>query len=211
MRLGIDPPDFIFLDIEMPEKDGFDIIKDVKNRNFDVIFVTAYSQYAIQAIKHSAFDYLLKPIEIDQLQQTVERLSKRMEDEQKIRQKLTERVLKENYPSKIAVATNDGYIYLKPSEIVMIEGEGSYSKIFCFDGKHYTVTRSLGDLEKSLDPTMFFRTHKSQIVSLDHVRAYSRETNVIFLKNDIKATLSRRKKKEFLLLMNGGSLKDIDE
>ncbi len=204
-----DTPDFVFLDIELPEKNGFDILREVQDRNFDVVFITAYDQYAIQAFKFHAVDYLLKPIGLDQLSEAVDRIEKNKQLQRKNWKHTLDHFSSAGYPSKICINTTDSFLYLKLEEIVMLEGEGSYSQIYCTDGKRYTVSRGLGDLERVLPPNNFFRTHKSQIVSLEHVRTYNRETNIITLQTGVEATLSRRRKKEFLSIMNGARF--IDE
>jgi two-component system LytT family response regulator len=200
--LDNEQPDFMFLDIEMPGKTGFDLLRDFKKRTFEVIFTTAYGQYAIQAFKYSAVDYLLKPIDIELLKDAVNRLSSNRLDNKHLRYKALESNISSDFPTKIVVTTNDSYLYLKVNELVFVEGEGSYSSIFCVDGKKYTISRSLGEMEVILNPKDFFRTHKSQIVAIEHVKSYNKIENYITLTNGIKAMLSRRKKQEFLDLMN---------
>ncbi len=201
-QLEKEQPDFIFLDIEMPGKTGFDLLRDYKNRTFEVIFTTAYGQYAIQAFKYSAVDYLLKPIDVELLKDAVGRLANNRLENKHVRYKALENNISSDFPTKIVVTTNDSYLYLKVCELIFVEGEGAYSTIYCTDGRKYTISRSLGEMEIILNPKDFFRTHKSQIVAIEHVKAYNKMENYITLTSGIKAMLSRRKKQEFLDLMN---------
>ena len=201
-QLDNESPDLMFLDIEMPGKSGFDLLRDCKNRSFEVIFITAYNQYAIQAFKYSAVDYLLKPIDIDQLKDAVDRVTNNRLGDSHLRYRALESNITSEFPTKIVLSTVDTYLYLKVDELIFIEGEGAYSVIYCTDGKKYTISRNLGEMEIILNPKVFFRTHKSQIVAIEHVKSYNKVENYITLSNGINALLSRRKKQEFLDLMS---------
>ncbi len=201
-RLDLAQPDFIFLDIELSGRTGFELLTDYPNRNFEVIFVTAYSQYAIQAFRHNALDYLVKPINFEELQESIKRVINKIQDKKAIKGNQHETDFNNTISPKIVVTSNDSYLYIKADELVYIEGEGSYSVIHCKDGKKYTVSKSLGEMEAILDLRKFFRTHKSQIVAIDHVCSYNKAENYITLSNGAIAMLSRRIKNEFLNLMN---------
>ena len=168
-------PDVVLLDIEMPGHSGLELLDffEESEVNFAIIFTTAYNEYALQAFKFSAIDYLLKPINPEQLCEAISRLEKQ-------KQKLENfRVLKENIQrenlSKIAVPSGNSLIFIDTSKISYIKGEGSYSTVFCANGVKNLVSRNLKNFEDILcsDPR-FLRVHKSYIVNLEQVVAFNK-------------------------------------
>jgi two-component system, LytTR family, response regulator len=197
-------PDVIFLDIEMPRMNGFRMLDEVGEYDFDIIFTTAYNHYAVDAIRISAFDYLTKPIAIKDLQNAVERLVKQRHQATRekldvLRQSLSDHKTQED---KIAIPTNDGMEFLPIKNIVHIESSTNYSKVFLKEGKPILVTRLLKDFEDMLLPYRFFRIHNSHLINLNYIRKYVRgEGGQVIMQNGDAIDVARRKKEEFLKLI----------
>uniref|UniRef100_UPI00404B860D LytR/AlgR family response regulator transcription factor n=1 Tax=Flavobacterium sp. TaxID=239 RepID=UPI00404B860D len=168
-------PELVLLDIEMPGHSGLELLDffDEKDINFSIIFTTAYNEYAIQAFKFSAIDYLLKPINPEQLLEAVNRLEKQQLKLENLNA-LKENIKQENL-SKIAVPSGNSLVFLDVSKILYIKGEGAYSEVFCINGMKNLVTRNLKNFENILctNPS-FLRVHKSYIVNFEYVVAYSK-------------------------------------
>jgi two-component system, LytTR family, response regulator len=197
-------PDVIFLDIEMPRMNGFRMLDEVGEYDFDIIFTTAYNHYAVDAIRISAFDYLTKPIAIKDLQNAVERLVKQRHQATRekldvLRQSLSDHKTQED---KIAIPTNDGMEFLPIKNIVHIESSTNYSKVFLKEGKPILVTRLLKDFEDMLLPYRFFRIHNSHLINLNYIQKYVRgEGGQVIMQNGDAIDVARRKKEEFLKLI----------
>jgi two-component system LytT family response regulator len=192
-------PDIVFLDIEMPGHSGLSIL-DFFNEgevNFDIVFTTGYSEFAIQAFKLSATDYLLKPINPDTLQETVERIFKADERNKQ----LSYKVLQDNFKSnadisdKCIVVNLTGITrFIKVKDICMLEAEGSYCKIYLKNDEKITTSKNLKHFEEALSGLpVFFRSHKSNIVNLKFVTEFNRGDGEILLDNNLKAMLSTDK------------------
>lgn len=193
-------PDLVFLDIEMPKYNGLEIVNffDDNDLNFAIIFTTAYNQYAIQAFKTSAIDYLLKPIDPDELKETVKRFSKNAYTFSKIndaKQRLKKEV-------KIAIPDGNSLIMIAPSEIVFLKAENSYTQIVLSSGKSLITSRLLKNFEHSLkENTSFFRCHKSYIINTTFMDKYSKsDGGTVFLQNKIEIPVSVDKTEELLSL-----------
>ena len=197
-------PDVLFLDIEMPRMNGFRMLDELGEYDFDIIFTTAYNHYAVDAIRISAFDYLTKPIAIKDLQHAVERLIKHRyqatrEKLDVLRQSLSEHKTQED---KIAIPTNEGMEFLPIKNIVHIESSTNYSRVFLKEGKQILVTRLLKDFEDMLLPYRFFRVHNSHLINLNYIQKYIRgEGGQVIMQNGDAIDVSRRKKDEFLKLI----------
>jgi two-component system LytT family response regulator len=194
-------PDVLFLDIEMPKMSGFEILEELGDYEAEIIFITAYNQYAIDAIRISAFDYLVKPVAIDDLQKAVNRLM--LSRASKTRERL--HVLKDglgeprSQDNKIALPTNDGLEFVMISDIIRIESVSYYSKLFLVGGQVTLVTRLLKDFEELLAPYRFFRVHNSHMVNLRYIRKFSRsEGGQVVMENGDVVDVSRRRREEFL-------------
>ena len=197
-------PDVVFLDIQMPGESGIDMIVELPDRDFEIIFVTAHNEYMLQALQYSAADYLLKPVDEDRLIEAVQRAEKRMQDDKK--EELTETLLynigKAGQPSdmRLCLPTMKGFIILKLDDIVYCEAERSYTVFHLEDKKTVTVSKPLLEYENMLEDTSFFRIHKSFLINLRHVREYQRgEGGIVIMSNNAEIEVSRRKKEQFLL------------
>ncbi len=195
-------PDLIFLDIEMPVLTGFDMLKKIPEINFEIIFTTAHDHYAIKAIKFSALDYLLKPIDLDQLQEAVKKVAGRKTEKTSLAQY---QMLKNNLEKKhsameqLSVPAQTGMIFIKVPDIVYCEADSNYTKIFLHNKQKIVSSRTLKEYEELLDESGFIRIHHSYLVNKIHVREYLKGEGGQILMNDGTALdVSRRKKEQVL-------------
>ncbi len=199
-------PDVVFLDIEMPRMSGFRMLEELGEYDFDIIFTTAYNHYSIDAIRISAFDYLIKPIGIEDLQQAVERLGKSRNKQTKEKIDILKKSLSDNrsQEDKIAISTSEGIEFIPIKNILHIESKSNYSKIFLPENKSIMVTKILKDFEEMLLPYNFYRIHNSHLINLNYIKKYVRsEGGQVMLQDGTLIDISRRKKEEFLKLIGG--------
>lgn len=194
-------PDIVFLDIEMPGGSGFELLEGLSERNFQVIFVTAYNQYAIKAFKYSAIDYILKPIDIDELVNAVCKIKSSSNHNVEDKINLLLENVKCSKPDKIALSTSESIEFVRIADIVQIQAEGSYSTLKLSDQSELLVSKNLGEFESLLEDHPFYRTHQSHLINLLRVRKITRLGNEIVMEDGSVAFLSRRKKNQFLELM----------
>lgn len=192
--------DLLFLDINMPEKNGFDLLEELGTHNCQVIFVTAYDQYAIKAIKYAAFDYLLKPIDPEELIKAVQRLEETTYNEQKTGILLNN--LQEKKSDQIALPTKEGYSFLNIHEIIRCEGDSNYCKIYMSQGEKHIATKTLKTMQELLPSDIFFRVHKSNLININFVKKYNKSPgNTLTLQDESEIEVSRRNKEAFLSKM----------
>ncbi len=199
-------PDVVFLDIEMPRMSGFRMLEALGDYDFDIIFTTAYNHYSIDAIRISAFDYLVKPIGIEELQSAVERLSKSLNKHTKEKLDILKRSLNDskNQEDKIAISTSEGIEFIPIKEIIHIESSSNYSRIFLTNNKNLMVTKILKDFEEMLVPYNFYRVHNSHLINLNFIQKYIRsQGGQVQLQDGSVIDISRRKKDEFLKMIGG--------
>lgn len=195
-------PDLVFLDIRMPMGDGFSLLESYDDVPFDVIFTTAYDQYALKAFRFSAIDYLLKPIDIQELKEAVEKIKKKREvSEEENQQRFS--ALKENLRTKnfdkIALPTTDGYSFVKREDIIRLEANGNYTAFYLKDKTKYLITRTLKYYDQMLNDYGFYRIHKSHLVNLRYVTKFikGRQGYVETINGD-RLEVSTRKREELL-------------
>ncbi|MBK6984520.1 MAG: response regulator transcription factor [Bacteroidetes bacterium] len=196
-------PDVVFLDIEMPDYNGFELLGFFREIDFDIIFVTAYSEYAIKAFEISAVDYILKPIDIDQLKNSVEKLKQK-----KLHSQMQEQIelLKESYKGddirKIALSMSNGLTFVEVADIVLLEADGAYTTFYLKDGQKILVSKKLKFYEDILsNRSFFFRTHRSYFINVNFIKKYSRSENAILMDNGTSINISRDRKQEFETLL----------
>jgi two-component system LytT family response regulator len=198
-------PQLIFLDVEMPGMSGFEMLEKLTEINFDIIFTTAFNQYAIRAIKFGALDYLVKPIDKDELHAAVDKVIKRTNSESlKQLTALLTHIRKSNDLSfqKIALPTMHGYELVPLNNIIYCESKSNYANIHLNNGQQILVSRTLKDIEELLNTEPFFRIHNSFLVNLQYAVRYIRgEGGSLVLNNDITVPVSRNKKEELLTLI----------
>jgi len=172
-------PHLVLLDIQMPEKDGFHFIEQVHNSGADpgIIFVTAYEHYAIQAIRNSVFDYILKPVHQDELEGAIERFrEKGKKVQEKDLQKLVN-ALRDGSPTRIKLNTRSGYVLIDPSEIVYCKADGNYTHIQLTRGSREITTQNLGAIEEILNGNSFFRASRSYLLNLRYISRVDRKSS----------------------------------
>ena len=193
-------PDVVFLDIEMPVMNGFVMLQQLVYKDFALIFVTAYDHYAIKAIRYSALDYLVKPVEVEELKLAVEKaeLSKNAHSSQMQLDLLLEQLHKKQ-PKRISIPTSDGLQFINVEDIVYLEASNNYTTIFLSGNQKYLVCRTLKDFEELLPAETFLRIHHSNIVNKYHVEKYIRgDGGQVVMRNGNVLDVSKRKKSEFL-------------
>lgn len=195
-------PQLAFVDIQMPLMNGLDMVQQLPPGPTQVIFTTAYDQYAIRAIKLSAFDYLLKPIEPDELTACVQRWEQQAGNSGSKRQKeVLKQALQGSPLPYIGLSTLKGLLFIRPEEIMYCEAESNYTNVYMQDGTQHLLSKSLVHFEDMLDPERFFRIHKSYIINLHCVAQYIRgEGGEVVLRSGVCLPLSRSRKDEFLAL-----------
>ncbi len=193
-------PDIVFLDIQLQRETGFDLLTRLKDINFEVIFTTAYAEYAIKAFKFSAIDYLLKPIDIEDLKKAVGKVEKRVNNNMSSR--LTELVqnLKfgsvENY--RLALPTLEGLVFIKINDIIYCEASSNYTQIYTSEGK-YLVSKTLKEYDELLSDHNFFRIHNSYLININAIKKYVKgDGGYVVLNNNTSLDVSKRKKEAFL-------------
>lgn len=198
-------PDLVILDIEMPRGNGFELLESIPNRNFAVIFVTAYNNYAIKAFKYSAIDYVLKPIDIDDFLTAIKKVNISDNDWQTVSNNKIDLLLDNiKLPTlqKIVISGVDGVEFINVSDIMRIEANGSYSMVFTTDKKSHIASKSLKDFNDILEQKKFFRIHHSHLINLSFVKKYwFSEGGYIELTDNTTVPMSRRKKEEFMQAM----------
>ena len=192
-------PDIVFLDVEMPRINGFELLSKLKEVHFQVIFVTAYSEYALKALKQSAIDYVLKPVDNEELSAAINKALQAIELEHqsksnaKLIEILTESITNSN---KIIVPTHKGLSFIPQDEVLHIEGYEGYTKFHLTNNTKLVSSYSLGKFEKSLS-TIFFKCHKSHIINIEKVRSFENEGYIV-LEGDYRVPISKANKKVFL-------------
>jgi two-component system LytT family response regulator len=169
-------PELVFMDIQMPVFTGFDLLKQLKTIDFEIIFTTAYDQYAIEAIRFSALDYLLKPIDAEDLKTAVQRFTERRSEQEKNRKDLYQNLL-HNIRStqaefKLAISSSEGIYFYNPDQIIRLEAESNYTRFFFIDKKPLIVAKTLGEYEEMLLPHGFLRTHRTHLVNRTYVQSF---------------------------------------
>ena len=196
-------PDVVFLDIQMPGKTGLELLGEIAQKDFEVVFVTAYNEYMLQALQFSAADYLLKPVDEDRLIEAVQRVEQKLALGKKEEQTnvLLHNLAQAGNPSemRLCLPTIKGFVILKLIEIIYCEAERSYTVFHLENKKTITVSKPLLDYDNLLQDTSFLRVHKSFLVNLHHVREYQRgEGGLVIMSNGDEIEISRRKKEVFL-------------
>jgi two-component system LytT family response regulator len=193
-------PDVIFLDIEMPQLNGFDLLERLGKHESDVIFTTAYNQFAIKAFKVCALDYLLKPIDPEDLKVAVQKAQTK---KNKVSAEQLEMLLSYMKPEKpkskrVALTASDHLIFVETEKIIYCESDSNYTIFFLADGQKIIVSKTLKDVEEILEGSDFFRVHASYLINMKHVSKFTRgDGGYVVMSNNQHITVSRKKKDEF--------------
>lgn len=203
-------PDILFLDIQMQKETGFDLLNRIRKIDFEIVFTTAHAEYAIDAIKFAAIDYLLKPIDINDLKQSIRRVEK----------KLTNNNLKEQFETllhnfradtsdsyKLAIPSSDGLVFINIKDVIYCEALSNYTKIHMKDGKFHMVSKTLKEYEGLLSNYHFFRVHHAYLINTKEIKKYVRgDGGYVIMNNDVSIDVSKRKKDLFLKRIDAGFL-----
>ena len=198
--LNNNTPDCLFLDIQMPTMDGFQFLGKLNNRNFAVVITTAYNEFAIKALKHEAIDYLLKPIDSDDLQETIRKIKKHNSNifnSSKIEEALINFHAKHEQ-KKITINTDGKLIFLNIDDILFVESDGNYSTIVSTDGQKLLITKKLKEVNEILPQNYFFRIHNSYIVNLNKIKEFIKNEGYVVMQSNHKIPVARQRKSDFL-------------
>ena len=200
-------PDLVFLDIEMPGMSGFELLSRLSPVNFDIIFVTAYDHYAIQAFRYAAVDYLLKPVVDSQLEEAVARVTANRgspDDSGQLDALLHN--LKDGLRSpRIALPTGRGIDFVNAEDILYCVADSNYTHVHMFEGKKYIIAKTLKTVHQLLESLEFFRIHQSYLINMQHVRRYMRDDGgYVVMSNDFRIPIAKRRKEEFMALLRKG-------
>ena len=192
-------PDLIFIDIEMPVLSGFDMLAKIDNPTFEIIFVTAYNNYAIEAIKNCAIGYIVKPIDNDELKQAVENAIKNINQKTAFEKnmQLLSNLGNNSSKTSIAIPSQKGLSFIKKEKIIRFEGVDGYTKIYCIDEKPFLSSYSIGKFSKIVCDSNFFLCHKSHLVNLNFVKSILKEGTLELIDNSTIA-IAKTKKNELL-------------
>lgn len=192
--------DCLFLDIEMPTMDGFQLLEKLDRKDFAIIITTAYNEYAIKALKNEAIDYLLKPVDSDDLKETLERIkSYHVKNNSNDRfEKILSNFNKKFNKRKITINTDGKLIFLEQKEILFVESDGNYCSIHTTSNKIILVTKKLKEINLLLPEEHFFRIHNSFIINLNKTKEFLKSDGYVVLENNHKIPVSRQRKSDFL-------------
>lgn len=193
--------DCLFLDIQMPKIDGFSVLKKLENKSeLATIITTAYDDYAIKAIKNEAIDYLLKPIDSDDLKETIKKLkklSKKNTNFDKV-ESMLHRFYADNNKKKITINTDGKLIFLEEEDIISVESDGNYSTIYTNTGQKILVSKKIKEVNNMLPENVFFRIHNSYIINLNKVKEFIKTEGYVLMSNGQKIPVARQRKLDFL-------------
>ena len=194
-------PDIVFMDIEMPVMNGFQLLEKIGAINFSLVFVTAYDQFAVKAFRFSALDYLLKPIDGKDLKAAVAKAEQRSFPQTQqlnlLKQQLHDGEKK--LPDKIALPYQNGVIFAEIKLVIYCESENNYTRIHTVDGNQYMVAKTLGDIQEVLEERNFLRIHRQYLINLDHIKKYVRgEGNYLIMSNNQSIPVARNQKEKLI-------------
>jgi two-component system LytT family response regulator len=200
--IKVHQPDVVFLDIQMPDGSGFRMLEELGEINFEIIFTTAFDQFAIKAIKYSALDYLLKPIDPDELVRAIKKVEEKISSRkvnQNIQVLLDNIKSKEAEPHKIVLSTSEKIHIIETDQIIRCESDNYYTNFFLADGKKILVSKTLKENEQLLSDHNFIRPHKSHLVNVKYIKGFLRsDGGYIEMKDGSKIPVSRRKREQII-------------
>lgn len=192
-------PELVLLDIQMPGGSVFEMLDKLQPITFEIIFVTAYNQFAIQALKRNAIDYLLKPIDINELKEAVKKVNQKLTNKKNNQDKIADLINEiSGKQNKIAISTFEKTIYLKILDIMRIEGDGNYVRIVTIENESYFISKKVKDFQEQLPDSMFFRVHQSYLVNIEYVKSILNKDSAIIMTDGTVIPVSRKKRDEFL-------------
>jgi two-component system LytT family response regulator len=193
-------PDIVFLDIEMPQMTGFDFLNLIPDITFDIIFVTAYEQYALQAIKNNAIDYIIKPASISEIKASLEKVKQKSHKSPVTKEQYKEVLQELNTPLKkrLKIPVIGGFEFINVNNIISIKADGVYSEALMENNESIIITKNIKTLEESFsNDDSIFRIHRSYIVNLSHIKRYDSQNNLLVMSDNSRVPVARRRFKEF--------------
>jgi len=190
-------PDLIFLDINLTDGNAFDFLEQTNDLTFKVIFITAYEQYALQALKNGAVDYILKPVDIDELEAAIDKAISLEPAVQKEQLQIVKNQMIDNQKDKLVLRLQEGYQVIDFNSLIYCKSDKGYTSFYLSDGKSYMASKPIKEFEGQLPIKKFIRTHQSYIVNMDYVDKYDKN-GYIFLKSGEKIPVATRRKDEFV-------------
>lgn len=199
-------PELVLLDVEMPGGTGFDLLDQFEEVSFEVIFVTAHDRYALKAIKFCALDYILKPVDVKELIQAIHRANEKLKERSSSTNfsHLISNIKNQNINQhKIALPTQEGFIFIEVNDIIRCEAEGSYTQVILKNKKSILATRKIKGFEELLSDYHFCRVHRSSLINLNYIEKYHKgEGGYVVMSDGATVDVSRRKKDDFLEMLN---------
>jgi two-component system LytT family response regulator len=199
-------PDLVFLDVEMQTANAFDLLEKFSSLDFDIIFTTAFNQYAINAIRFSALDYILKPVDAEDLLKAVDRFEQKKHGEASLNHKfqtLLNNIQPDSRSKRIGIPDGDSLVFIDVKDIIRCHSDGSYTSFHLIEGKKILASRPIGEYEELLQEERFFRVHRSFLVNLDHIRKYVKgDGGYVVMSDGAEVEVSRRKKNDFIAVLN---------
>ena len=196
-------PDLVFLDIQMPDGNGFDVLKWVKYKEFEIVFITAYQEYAIQAIKFSALAYILKPIDVEELEDAVDKaLTTLQKKKNEVQFNALANNIERSEKKKLVLKTQESVYVLELKEIIRCEADKNYTSFYLESGKRILVSKTLKEYDLLLSGHSFFRVQQSHLVNLDHINRYDKaDGGAVIMKDGSSVPLSPAKKEQFFQIL----------
>ena len=204
-KLSANEVDLLLLDIELGDGTAFDLLEQLEDDHCDVIFTTAYDHYAIKAIQFSAFDYLLKPIDPDELKSTLERYLEKRSRNGDSGEKINHLIHNlRSEKKKLAIPDMEGFVFIDVDDIIRCQSDGSYTRFYLTSGEKILASKSLGEYEGMLNGETFYRVHRSSLINLSHIKKYIKgEGGYVIMTDGSEIEVSRRKKAEFIKILSG--------
>ncbi|WP_040762360.1 LytR/AlgR family response regulator transcription factor [Spirosoma panaciterrae] len=192
-------PDVVFLDIEMPRLNGFQLLEKLGSISFSLIFVTAYNEFAVKAFRFSALDYLLKPIDSEDLQEAVRKAERQQRIDARQVDILRSQLHSHQLADKIAVPYQQGIIFLPINEVIYCESDSNYTKVVATQNRHYLLTRTLREVQEVLEERNFLRVHRQYVINLDHIKLFMKgEGAYLVMTNDVSIPVARNQKEKLV-------------
>ncbi len=190
-------PDLLFLDIEMPVISGFQLLSNMPGINCSVIFITAYNQHALKAFRFNAIDYLLKPIDINELMEAVTKAEKKTTPNP-LQLSLLQRQMRGEIATKIAIPGQAGVSFIEMNNIIYVEAMNNYSKLFLTNKETFTISKTLKDVQGVLEESHFLRVHRQYIINLNRVTQFNRNESILILDNGAHLPIARNQKERLV-------------
>jgi two-component system LytT family response regulator len=190
-------PDLLFLDIEMPVINGFELLNKILHLNFSVVFITAYNQYALKAFRFNALDFLVKPIDTNELIEAVAKAEKRIKPTS-LQLSMLQKQLHGAPVTKIAIPGQNGVSFIDLNEIIFVEASNNYSKLVLSDGRNFLISKTLKDVQEVLEEEHFLRVHRQYIINLNHVKQFNRNESLLTMSNGEHIPVARNQKEHLI-------------